>query len=104
MPKPTSPTASTLEPRARNVFAFHLPEPLAAWFQNLPQTMELTTGEPRTLAASFAPTTVLARMRAMAELVTDCGDHRLWPFQITTTRNLENTLAQNEPRAPSTRT
>jgi type I restriction enzyme R subunit len=35
----------------------------------------------------------------MPELVTQWGDHQLWPAQITAIRNLEKSLAQNKPRA-----
>jgi len=35
----------------------------------------------------------------MPELVTEWGDHKLWPTQITAIRNLEKSLAQGRPRA-----
>ncbi|MDZ7652835.1 MAG: DEAD/DEAH box helicase family protein [Burkholderiaceae bacterium] len=35
----------------------------------------------------------------MPPLVTEWGDHKLWPAQITAIRNLEASLAQNKPRA-----
>ena len=94
------------EPRARNVFAFHRPEMLAAWLTDLPQATVLSTGTPAPGAptgAGFAPATFLARVRHMPPLVTAWGDgvnqQRLWPAQITAIRNLEASLARNKPRA-----
>jgi type I restriction enzyme R subunit len=90
------------EPRARNVFAFHKPETLAAWLAELPQATVLTTGDPSAGAANaahFAPATFLARVRHLPPLATEWGDFKLWPAQITAIRNLEASLAQNKPRA-----
>ena len=89
------------EPRARNVFAFHKPETLAEWLKDLPQATVLTTGSgaPPANQAELAPSTFLARVRAMPTLVTVWGDHHLWPAQITAIRNLEKSLAQRRPRA-----
>jgi type I restriction enzyme R subunit len=86
-------------PRARNVFAFHRPETLADWLAMLPQATTLSTGGPPPAMAQLAPGTFLARMRHMPELVTEWGDFKLWPAQITAIRNLEASLAQNKPRA-----
>jgi type I restriction enzyme R subunit len=91
------------EPRARNVFAFHRPYTLAEWLKDLPQATVLTTGSDpapgAANAANFAPATFLARVRGMPPLVTEWGDFKLWPAQITAIRNLEASLAQNKPRA-----
>ncbi|TXI75111.1 MAG: DEAD/DEAH box helicase [Dokdonella sp.] len=88
------------EPRARNVFAFHRPDTLAEWLKDLPQATVLTTGSgPAAKQAESAPATFLARVRAMPPLVTEWGDFKLWPAQITAIRNLEKSLAQNKPRA-----
>jgi hypothetical protein len=46
-----------------------------------------------------APATFLARVRAMPPLVTEWGEHKLWPAQITAIRSLEKSLAQGRPRA-----
>jgi type I restriction enzyme R subunit len=81
------------EPRARNVFAFHRPETLAGWLELLAQRVqdaERTDGR--------APT-FLHRLQHMPLLVTEWGDHKLWPAQITAIRNLEASLAGNKPRA-----
>jgi len=88
------------EPRARNVFAFHRPETLAEWLAALPQPRVLGTGSGAAVAhADFAPATFLARVRRLPPLVTEWGDCKLWPAQITAIRNLEASLAQNRPRA-----
>ncbi len=84
-------------PRARNVFAFHQPALLAEW---LAVRTELVEG----LAAQqnlppYRTGTFLARLQQMPELVTEWGDFKLWPAQITAIRNLEKSLAANKPRA-----
>src|SRR5262249_32508100 len=38
-------------------------------------------------------------VRNMPPLVTEWGDRKLWPAQITAIRNLEQSLAKNKPRA-----
>jgi type I restriction enzyme R subunit len=87
------------EPRARNVFAFHLPETLAEWLAELPQATVLATGAATPPRAAYAPASFLSRVRAMPPLVTEWADFKLWPAQITAIRNLEASLAQNKPRA-----
>jgi len=61
----------------------------------------LTTGSgtPAANQGEFAPATFLARVRSMPELVTEWGDHKFWPAQITAIRNLEKSLAQGRRRA-----
>ncbi len=86
-------------PRARAVFAFHRPEMLAQWLKLLPLATTASTGEPAAHAAQASPATVLARLQHMPELVTEWGDFKLWPAQITAIRNLEASLALNKPRA-----
>jgi type I restriction enzyme R subunit len=83
-------------PRAHGVFAFHTPEHLATLLQGLtpaPGSMRDTT--PRYGAA----TSFLERLQQMPELVTEWGEFKLWPAQITAIHNLEASLAQNKPRA-----
>jgi type I restriction enzyme R subunit len=88
------------EPRARKVFAFHKPETLGEWLIDLPQATVLTTdGAAPANQANFAPGTFLTRVRAMPELVTSWGEHKLWPAQIIAIRNLEKNLGQGRPRA-----
>jgi len=81
------------EPRARNVFAFHRPETLSGWLEPL-QARVHDAERPEGRPATF-----LARLQHMPPLVTEWGDHKLWPAQITAIRNLEASLAQNKPRA-----
>ena len=96
------------EPRARNVFAFHKPETLAAWLGTgeglgvVPAkagTQRLTTPAAHEAPARYDLDTFLYRVTTMPALVTQWGDHQLWPAQITAIRNLEKSLAQNKPRA-----
>jgi type I restriction enzyme R subunit len=94
-------------PRARHVFAFHRPETLADWLtqatSDAPATVLTTDGEPPPAQAQRPSAagggTMLARLQAMPPLVTEWGDFKLWPAQITAIRNLEKSLAQNKPRA-----
>jgi type I restriction enzyme, R subunit len=87
-------------PRARNVFAFHRPDMLAEWLKALPAVTVLgTSGHTSAVTAQSPPATFLARLQTMPELVTEWGDFKLWPAQITAIRNLEASLAQNKPRA-----
>lgn len=64
------------EPRARSVFAFFRPEPLAQWLALLPPAVGSE-------GVSEAPSTFLARMRNMPQLVTEWGSggahYQLWP-------------------------
>ncbi len=85
------------EPRARNVFAFHKPDTIATWLGSLPSGK--VAGGEGGLEAQEAPITFLASVRSMPELVTQWGDHQLWPAQVTAVRNLEKSLAANKPRA-----
>jgi type I restriction enzyme R subunit len=86
------------EPRARNVFAFHAPATLADWL-GAPAPAHAATHAANEPAAPFVPATFLHRVRQMPELITEWGDFKLWPAQITAIRNLEASLAQNRPRA-----
>jgi type I restriction enzyme R subunit len=103
------------DPRARNTFAFHTPGTLAQWLGEAaasppsPRARGEGRGEGPTPATTIGDgdpnyaippdTTFLSRLRQMPELVTEWGDHKLWPAQITAIRNLEASLAQNKPRA-----
>ncbi len=92
------------EPRARNVFAFHKPETLASWLSIDSLAPKGGEGGGEGVHAADAgglhyPATFLSRVRAMPPLVTEWGDFKLWPAQITAIRNLEASLAQNKPRA-----
>lgn len=89
------------EPRAKNVFAFHRPETLADW---LGAALVAPAPAGAQLAANEAPVlydlgTFLHRLQHMPPLLTEWGDFKLWPAQITAIRNLEASLAKNKPRA-----
>ncbi|MDP1900177.1 MAG: type I restriction-modification enzyme R subunit C-terminal domain-containing protein [Rubrivivax sp.] len=86
-------------PRARSVFAFHTPALLAEWLKLLPVPTRLSTGGEPPAQAQATASTFLARLQQMPELVTEWGDFKLWPAQITAVRNLEASLAANKPRA-----
>ena len=78
------------QPRARRTFAFHQPKLLA----------ELLTGVGgATGGAGEPPPGFLALLNAMPALVTEWGEHKLWPAQIKAIQNLEKSLAANKPRA-----
>ncbi|HMR69184.1 MAG TPA: type I restriction-modification enzyme R subunit C-terminal domain-containing protein, partial [Rubrivivax sp.] len=65
-----------------------------------PATVLTTDGHPPAAGVERANgRTMLARLRAMPPLVTEWGDFKLWPAQITAIQNLEASLAQNMPRA-----
>ncbi len=76
-------------PRARNVFAFHRPELLAEWLAVQPAA----AGAAQQDTPPYRSGTFLARLQNMPELVTEWGDHKLWPAQITAIKNLEKSLA-----------
>ncbi|MDP3032854.1 MAG: DEAD/DEAH box helicase family protein [Rhodocyclaceae bacterium] len=76
-------------PRARSVFAFHLPDTLAEWLRYAGTAT--ATGHN---AAEPAPT-FLARLKTLPPLV----ETGLWPAQVRAIHNLEKSLAANKPRA-----
>ncbi len=63
------------DPRARRVFAFHQPETLRDWVQQ--------------------PDTLRGRLRTMPPMIND----KLWGPQVQAINNLEQSLAQDKPRA-----
>jgi type I restriction enzyme, R subunit len=67
--------------RSRRVFTFHRPETLAEWA--------------RQIVADLERPTFRARLRTMPEL----DNPRLWEVQATAIRNLEESLAEDRPRA-----
>ena len=83
------------EPRSRPVFAFHRPETLIEWLQGLSPQGTVPFG----VRDAALPETFLSRVRAMPPLVTEWGEHKLWPAQIQAIRNLEVSLAAAKPRA-----
>lgn len=73
------------DPRSRQTFAFHRPETLAEW-----AAVHSRGGDP-----PGRPDTLRARLRQMPELLTT----NLWSAQIEAIANLEQSLAENRPRA-----
>ena len=69
------------DPRSREVFWFHKPETLAGWISDR-DTNKLG-----------------ATLRQRLENLPKLGDAGLWPAQATAIRNLEESLADNRPRA-----
>lgn len=86
-------------PRSRDVFAFHKPATLLDWLNRRTDATKLSTGDGARPEASYAGGTLLARLQDMPKLVTEWGEHKLWPAQIDAIRNLEKSLAANKPRA-----
>jgi type I restriction enzyme R subunit len=69
------------EPRSREVFWFHRPETLLRWINER-------------IDNNLAPT-----LRHRLRMLPDLHDSDLWPAQATAIRNLEESLADNRPRA-----
>lgn len=69
------------EPTSRDVFAFHKPETLAAWIEEVSRYPE-------------APT-----LRHRLTKLPPLDDPNLWPAQQRAIQNLERSLAENRPRA-----
>ncbi|MHB9089144.1 MAG: DEAD/DEAH box helicase family protein, partial [Thermoleophilia bacterium] len=77
--------------RSRQVFAFHRPEMLAAWLEDLSTaTSAGEPPEPYETGNSF-----LDNVRHLPQL----QEQGLWPAQITAIQNLELSLADNRPRS-----
>jgi type I restriction enzyme R subunit len=81
------------EPRSRRVFHFHQPETLASWLAAPPRIVPHLSGQPNPAEAS--PSTLRSRLRVMPPLAT----RGLWPAQERAIRNLEDSLADDRPRA-----
>ncbi|MDH4303964.1 MAG: DEAD/DEAH box helicase family protein [Nitrospira sp.] len=80
------------QPRSRPVFSFHRPETLAAMIPQRSEAPRELFGA--SLAAEAVPT-LRGRLRTLPPLSTT----GLWPAQITAIKNLEQSLAQDRPRA-----
>ncbi|MGI9026526.1 MAG: type I restriction-modification enzyme R subunit C-terminal domain-containing protein [Burkholderiaceae bacterium] len=73
---------------------------LVEWLRPIVATTAFESGDAAGHPEARRPTpTFLHKIQHMPELVTQWGDHALWPAQITAIRNLEASLAQNKPRA-----
>ena len=82
------------EPRSRQVFSFHRPECLAGWINDLATLAPLPChlGE---VPIYKRASTIRAKVRTMPPLITE----GLWPPQVKAIRNLEQSLAEDRPRA-----
>jgi len=78
-------------PRSRPVFSFHRPEWMASFFDRI--TIDESDEPPGTYLDRGR--TFLERMRHMPPLI----EEGLWPAQIKAINNLEQSLAENRPRA-----
>ena len=85
------------EPRSREVFTFHRPETHREWLQQAgyEQSRRALPGVAEPPAPYTEGDTLRARLKTLPPLIT--GD--LWKAQITAIENLEESLAQNKPRA-----
>ncbi|MHB8858644.1 MAG: type I restriction endonuclease subunit R [Thermoleophilia bacterium] len=77
--------------RSRQVFAFHRPEMLAGWLEDL--SAASGTAEPSEIYETGS--TFLDQVRQLPQL----KQEGLWPAQITAIQNLELSLADNRPRS-----
>ncbi len=81
------------QPRSRQVFSFHRPETLAALIPKHREAPRDLYGA--SLAAEAAAPTLRGRLKTLPPLSTT----GLWPAQVTAIKNLEQSLAQDRPRA-----
>jgi len=82
------------EPRSREVFAFHRPETMAGWFDDLARLAPVG-GHAGESPIHKEPSTLRGKVRLLPSLDTN----GLWPAQIRAIRNLEQSLAEDRPRA-----
>ena len=83
------------DPRSRPLFNFHRPETLIAWAQGK-SGVAPASGAVRDPAAGYdAPSTLQRRLRRMPPLI----ETGMRPPQIAAIRRLEESLAENRPRA-----
>jgi type I restriction enzyme R subunit len=80
------------EPRSRGLFSFHRPETLAAWIPERSEVPKDLGGA--SLAAEAAPT-----FRGCLRRLPPLSTAGLWPAQVTAITNLEQSMAQDRPRA-----
>ena len=86
------------DPRSRRTFAFHRPDTLAEWLEEASvKSDEIIRDDVAALKPEPYRTlrTFRDRLKRMPSLKTE----KLWPAQITAINNLEQSLAQDRPRA-----
>lgn len=82
--------------RSRRVSTFHRPETLVAWASDPPLVGVRTPQGPVGEAGhAYGAATLRSRLRAMPPL----AEGTLWPAQVRAIRNLEQSLAEDRPRA-----
>ena len=77
------------EPRSRGIFQFHRPDTLAEWL----------AAEPLWLPPGHRLHGNPASLRLKLQNLPDLATAGLWPAQVRTVRNLEQSLAEAKPRA-----
>jgi type I restriction enzyme R subunit len=87
------------DPRSRPVFAFHRPETLAGWLDNVSSTSSVASVNELMAAEAAAQYgkrtgTFLTRIQDMPPLIDD-----LWPPKPQAIKNLEQSLRENRPRS-----
>jgi type I restriction enzyme R subunit len=82
------------QPRNRRVFTFHRPEILTEWISSPVATGALRE-VPEGYQVASTPSTLRSRLRALPPLMPT----GLWPVQVEAIRNLEASLAADQPRA-----
>jgi type I restriction enzyme R subunit len=81
------------DPRSRNLFAFHRPDTLASWLQTSPPAV---SGSSRDGQESYGrPATFRRLLKTLPPLI----EQGLWAAQIRAIGRLEESLAEDRPRA-----
>ena len=83
------------DPRSRTVFSFHRPETLLAWMQGKSGVADASTTLQETSDGYGVPSTLQRRLRRMPPLITT----GMRPAQVKAIQKLEQSLAENRPRA-----
>jgi type I restriction enzyme R subunit len=86
------------DPRSRRTFAFHRPDTLAEWLEEASvKSDEIIRDD--VMALKPEPYRTLRTLRARLKRMPSLKTEKLWPAQITAIQNLEQSLAQDRPRA-----
>ncbi len=84
------------DPRSREVFTFHRPETHQEWLRQAGYEQVRTLPNVAEAPAPYeAGATLRARLKTLPPLMTD----GLWPPQVSAIHNVEESLAENRPRA-----
>ncbi len=89
-----------LQPRSRNVFAFHTPETLAEWLGASDSPKETRADAPQLIADSGETGYRIGHsLRRLLTTMPPLDDSNLWTVQAEAIRNLERSLAEARPRS-----